>query len=89
MLFLAIISWYEGKVLEALKRRPHWTPPEGVTILGEYWSVGTGQVVMIAEAPDAITAALTTLPWEDIGHISVSPALRPEDGLKMLESGTK
>ncbi len=85
MLFVAIIDWYEGKVLEALERRPHWTPPGEVKILGEYWSIGTGRVVMIAEAPSAMTAALTTLPWEDIGYITVTPALTPEDGLKMLE----
>jgi hypothetical protein len=85
MLFLATIDWYEGKVIEALKRRPGWTPPEGAKILGEYWSIGTGRAIIIAEAPDAITAALTTLPWEDIGHITVAPALTLEEGLKMLK----
>jgi hypothetical protein len=85
MLFVAVIDWYDGKVLEAIRRRPNWHPPKEVKLLGEYWQIGTGQVVLIAEAPDPIAAGLATLPWEDIGRITVAPAVTGEEGMDMLK----
>jgi hypothetical protein len=89
MLFIAIIDWYDGKVLDAIRRRPDWKPPENVKILSEYWQIGTGQVVLIADAPDPISAGLATLPWEDIGRITVAPVVTGEEGMAMLEKWLK
>lgn len=85
MLFVAIIDWYEGKVLEAIRRRPAWHPPEEVKLIGEYWQVGTGQVILVADAPDPISAGIATLPWEDIGHITIAPAMTGLEGMEMLQ----
>jgi hypothetical protein len=88
MLFVMFMGWRPGVTREqsdeALARRAQWQYPEGVNVLGEYWtSSPAAAVVSIAEADDYESLMEINLTWGDVFTISAFPATTAEEGLEM------
>jgi hypothetical protein len=72
---------------EAAQRRSRWKPPPGVSLLEEYWPIGSRYVISILEAdsPSALLGIAAT--WSDVFEVEVYPAVTVSEGLRALQSG--
>ena len=56
-------------------------------VLGEYWPVGGEySVIAVAEADSVAPILATIAAWEDVLKVTVTPALTPEEGLRLAEA---
>lgn len=68
----------------ALKRRRDWQYPQGIRSIVELWIAADPPVLILAfEADDAASIKELMDAWDDVFAIKVSPALTPEEGLKL------
>jgi hypothetical protein len=82
------LSWQPGLTREqrdgALARRAQWQYPEGLQVLGEYWTAAEQPaVVVVFEAAEFIPIMELTLTWGDVFQIATYPAVSAEEGLRI------
>lgn len=88
MLYVSIMKWQPGMTREqrdgALMRRAQWEFPKDMKVIGEYWPVGEDPAVVTIVETDDISALLEVdMTWGDTFHITVTPAVTAEEGLKL------
>ena len=70
---------------ERAVRRAQWQPPEGVTIVAEYWfPTNDPSVVSIVEADDPNALVPISMAWDDLFDIEIFPVTPAEEGLELL-----
>jgi hypothetical protein len=70
---------------ERATRRAQWQPPEGVTIVAEYWfPTDDPSVVSIVEADDPNALVPISMAWDDLFDIEVFPVTPAEEGVELL-----
>jgi hypothetical protein len=72
---------------ERIARRLEYAYPEGVKVLGEYWTFGADPAVVLvteAEDPGAIMAA--TAAWDDAFEFTILPAVTAEEGIRVAKA---
>lgn len=74
----------QAKLAEAMGRRAEYEFPEGVRLIGEYWSSGDPSVVGIYEADDAAALMINAVVWMDIFSMHVLPVNTWEEGLEKI-----
>ncbi len=74
-----------GTLQERSARRVQWQPPEGVSIVAEYWfPTDDPSVVAIVEAEDVGAVTPLRMTWDDLFDMDIFPVLTGEEGLEML-----
>jgi uncharacterized protein with GYD domain len=58
---------------------------EGTKILGQYWTLGRYDAIVIMEGTDEKTAMKTALRWGDMLSTETLVAVRREEALKLVE----
>jgi hypothetical protein len=75
----------QAKLAEIMGRRAEYEFPEGVEVLGEYWSVGgPPQVISIFDADNAVALSVNSVVWMDALTVEVFPVVTWEEGLEGL-----
>lgn len=75
----------QAKLAGVTGRRADYEFPEGISLIGEYWtSKGSPAVVAISEADDAAALMINTVTWMDIFHAEFFPVNMWEKGLETL-----
>ena len=87
MLYVWQATWKAAVTREqqdaALERRASWNYPEGVSVKGEYWIQGNPTVMIVFETDSIGPIFEVGLTWGDVFDITVSPAITPEEGLRI------
>ena len=60
-------------------------PTEGITIIGNYWTLGKCDLVTITEAKDEMTFMKALLRYGDIFSTETLVALSREDAIKLVK----
>ena len=80
-------TWKAGVTREqgdaALMRRAGWSYPQGMSVTGEYWLMGTPTVILIFETSEIEPIFELDLTWGDVFDTTTSPVLTPEEGLRI------
>lgn len=86
MLYMSIFTFNPEKRDEAVKRRTEKGAmvPEGVTVLGEWSSIGGGRVFRLVEIADARAGFAASFAWSDLGKIEHVPVMETEEVLKLI-----
>ncbi len=86
MLFVTLLTTKPGSTFqEGGARRLQWSPPEGMSILGEYWlETDSPRVVTVFETDDMASMGQVRMEWGDLFEIEVFPAVTGEQGMEML-----
>ncbi len=75
----------QAKLAEVMGRRAEYEFPEGVEVLGEYWSLGgPPQVISIFEADDPVALSVNSVVWMDALTVELFPVVSWEEGLEGL-----
>ncbi|WP_431679278.1 DUF3303 domain-containing protein [Kitasatospora sp. KL5] len=88
MLYVMTLSWQPGLTPEqrdgALARRAQWQYPDGLTVLGEYWTAAENPaLVAVFEAENFSPFMDIGLTWGDVFQINTYPAVTAEEGMKL------
>lgn len=88
MHYIMLADWKPGTDREqqdrALARRKDWQYPEGLRPIIELWVANGSPVVVFAfEADDPSQVMELTAAWDDFFTVTVSPAVTPEEGLRL------
>ncbi len=87
MLYVWQATWKPSITREqqdaALERRSTFTFPEGLSVHGEYWLQGTPSVIVVFATDDVAPIFEMGLAWGDVFDITVTPAITPEEGLRI------
>jgi hypothetical protein len=86
VLYVMTLDWQPGLSREqrdgALGRRAQWQYPEGLDVLGEYWtSTESPAVVVVFRAEQFAPLMEVGLAWGDVFQITTHPAVSAEEGL--------
>lgn len=86
--YVMLLRWKQGLTRQqrdaALVHRADWNYPSGVKVIGEYWlATEDPAVVSIFQAEDYGALMELEFAWADTFDITVLPAIRAEDGLKI------
>ncbi len=60
-------------------------PKEGIKILDNYWTLGSSDIITVAEAKDEKTFLKALLRYSDVFSTETLVALSREDALKLLQ----
>jgi hypothetical protein len=86
---VALFSLKEGidqaKLARVMGRRADYEFPEGISLIGEYWtSKGSPAVLAIFEDDDAAALMINAVTWMHTFHTDVFPVNMWEKGLETL-----
>jgi Domain of unknown function (DUF3303) len=92
MHYVMYADWPPGTGSEqqdrVLARRAEWQYPKGLKPIVELWvAAGSPAVVFTFEADDPAPITELTAAWDDVLIVRVSPALTPEEGLRLGVQG--
>ena len=86
MMYVTLCNDRAGTTRDRTARRLHWTPPDGVKVIGEYWlQTPNPRVIFISEVEsiEPLFAALTE--WDDVFEMTVVPACTGEEGMRLAQ----
>ena len=85
VLYGVVLRAHPGTFNERAARRAQWQPPEGVTIVAEYWfPTDDPSVVSIVQADDPNALVPISMAWDDLFDIEIFPVTPAEEGLELL-----
>lgn len=86
MLVVALLRAKGGTPKENMARRAHWSYPEGVRLIAEYWlQTDDPTVISVMEAEGVAPLMQISAEWGDVFDITIVPAVTSEEGLQMAQ----
>lgn len=75
---------------EGIARRAQWKYPEGIRVLGEYWTVGGEyDLVVVMEADNIGPVMAAQMAWADAFEFHTAPAVTAEEGIRLGQMMTQ
>ena len=88
MIFITLAKWRKKPTKETVAQSGklfEQQVKEGAKILGQYWTLGRYDAVVIIEAKDEKTAMKEALRWGDLISTETMVAVTREEAIKLIE----
>ena len=86
MLYLTLCKAH-APAKERIARRLEYVYPEGLKVLGEYWTFGADPaVVLVTEGDDPGPIMAATAAWDDAFEFTTVPAITAEEGIGLAKA---
>ena len=88
MIFISLAKWRRKPTKEMVAQSTklfEQMVKEGAKIIGQYWTLGRYDAVIITEGKDEKTAMKSLLRWGDVVSTETLVALTREEAIKLLE----
>jgi len=88
MIFISLAKWRRKPTKEMVAQSTklfEQMVKEGAKIIGQYWTLGRYDAVIITEGKDEKTAMKALLRWGDVVSTETLVALTREEAIKLLE----
>jgi hypothetical protein len=86
MLYVVLCKARPGTRKERLARRLEWKPPEGATVVAEYWLLCDDPAVIDIVEADSLAPIMAGMQeWDDVFEMTVIPAVTAEAGIEAAQ----
>lgn len=88
MIFISLARWKKRPTKESVAQGSklfEQMVKEGVKIIGQYWTLGRYDAIVITEGPDEKTVMRSLLRWGDLLSTETLVAVTREEAMKLVE----
>jgi uncharacterized protein with GYD domain len=88
LIFISLARWKKRPTKESVAQGSklfEQMVKEGVKIIGQYWTLGRYDAIVITEGPDEKTVMRSLLRWGDLLSTETLVAVTREEAMKLVE----